>query len=343
MTALPRQHELDRRINCLPFVTRAYPMILQLEQSAKDNRELVHARTLGYLIIHGPSDEARKTVAREVNSCDGDEIRLGNLGRSYVEHYIRGFKRYNGRTPTPSSHSSRSSFDITKDAMSSRAPTQHQAAKRKALRRDNFRCVVTGATDVASALSDPELQQTGLLFQVTHCAHIFPESTNVNISGDGNSKHDYAAPMWAVMTRFGYEDLPRKLNGNNIHCLENILTLEGGTMHWHFDMLRLWFEPTGIADKYNICWSQDLLERGSGAPSTVQFTTPDPEEFPLPSPTYLRIHAACAKVAKLSGAGDYIDNLSRELEELRVLSNDGTSAELLEHALLPLSSDIQVF
>ncbi|KAK0186566.1 hypothetical protein F5146DRAFT_135716 [Armillaria mellea] len=34
---------------------------------------------------------------------------------------------------------------------------------------------------------------------------------------------------------------------------------------------------------------------------TVTFTTPDPEALPLPSPTYLAIHAACCRVAHLSG------------------------------------------
>ncbi|KAF9240960.1 hypothetical protein BU15DRAFT_87516 [Melanogaster broomeanus] len=348
MTALPRQHELDLHINHLPLVDRAYSMILQFEQSAKSDKELVHARILGYLIIHGPSDDARETVAREVDSCHGDETKLGNLGQFYVEHYIRGFKKYKGRTPTPSSHPSRHSFDILKDAVSSEITepaTQHRVAKRKALRRDNFRCVITGAVDDASAERDPELRQTALLLgvTVTHCAHIFPESTNMNISGDGNNKvqRDYAASMWAVMTRFGYGDLPQKLNGSNIHSLENILTLDGN-MHEYFDTLKLWFEPTDIPDKYNICWSEDWRRQVSGALS-VQFTTPDPEELPLPSPTYLHIHAACAKVAKLSGAGDYIDKLSRDLEEIRVLSKDGSSAELLKHVLLPLSSEIRVF
>ncbi|KAF9243948.1 hypothetical protein BU15DRAFT_42482 [Melanogaster broomeanus] len=195
-------------------------MILQFEEFAKDDKELVHARILGYLIIHGPSDEARKTVAREVNSCDGDETRLGKLGQFYVEHYIRGcglmqffvrvtlslmhlrltVKKYKGQTPTRSNQSSRLSFDTIT------APTQHQAAKRKVstymliiygpdnggvferpCNRDNFCCVITGVLDVDSALHDPELRQMGQLVAVTHCAHIFPQSTNMNISGDEDS------------------------------------------------------------------------------------------------------------------------------------------------------------
>ena len=77
--------------------------------------------------------------------------------------------------------------------------------------------------------------------------------------------------------------------------------------------------------------------------TTVTFTTRDPEKLPLPSPEYLKIHAAYAKVAHLSGAGEHIDKVLRELEHTKVLSNDGTSAEALEHVLLPLSRQIRVF
>ncbi|KAF9240958.1 hypothetical protein BU15DRAFT_61265 [Melanogaster broomeanus] len=197
------------------------------------------------------------------------------------------FKRYKGRTPTPSSHSSRLSFDIVKDVMSSgmtEAATQHQVAKRKG-------CL--------TLLQHDATQNCG---------------RRVNFPGDPLCSH--------LPGVYKYEHFWQRKQQN----------------------YGLKFEPTDIPDKYNICWSEDWLRRASDALSTVQFTTPDPEEFSLPSPTYLHIHAACAKVAKLSGAGDYyIDKLSRDLEEIRVLSEDGSSAELLEHALLPLSSEIRVF
>ena len=48
----------------------------------------------------------------------------------------------------------------------------------------------------------------------------------------------------------------------------------------------------------------------------ITFTTPDPINFPLPSPRLLALHAACAKVACLSGAGDYIDIILEEMERI---------------------------
>ncbi|PBK88951.1 hypothetical protein ARMGADRAFT_1065295 [Armillaria gallica] len=70
---------------------------------------------------------------------------------------------------------------------------------------------------------------------------------------------------------------------------------------------------------------------------TVTFTTPDPEALPLPSPAYLAIHAVCCRVARLSGAADYVEELLREEEEVRerierigILAEDVSSMDLFE-------------
>lgn len=43
----------------------------------------------------------------------------------------------------------------------------------------------------------------------------------------------------------------------------------------------------------------------------------------------LAIHAACVKVAHLSGAAEHIENVLRRLEDTRVLAEDGGSSEVL--------------
>ena len=53
----------------------------------------------------------------------------------------------------------------------------------------------------------------------------------------------------------------------------------------------------------------------------------------MPSPHYLELHALCCEVANLSGAGEYVDLLQDELEELKVLATDDSSAELFSFAL----------
>jgi hypothetical protein len=67
-------------------------------------------------------------------------------------------------------------------------------------------------------------------------------------------------------------------------------------------------------------------------PRYVNFTTTT--NYPLPNPEYLKIHAACARVAHLSGAGECMDKVIKDANEIPVLASDGTSAEVLEYALM---------
>jgi hypothetical protein len=69
-------------------------------------------------------------------------------------------------------------------------------------------------------------------------------------------------------------------------------------------------------------------------PEKTTLTSSNPTALPVPSPELLALHAACAKVAHLSGAGEYIDKLDRDAEELDVLACDGGSSDVLIHALL---------
>ncbi|KAF8165705.1 hypothetical protein B0H34DRAFT_643000, partial [Crassisporium funariophilum] len=52
-----------------------------------------------------------------------------------------------------------------------------------------------------------------------------------------------------------------------------------------------------------------------------------------PDPRYLALHAACARVAHLSGAGEYIDHIIRYVARMGVLPRDGNS-DILYHALV---------
>jgi hypothetical protein len=87
-----------------------------------------------------------------------------------------------------------------------------------------------------------------------------------------------------------------------------------------------------IENKYKLASTLDNFY-ASKFPEYVEFTTPDPIKYPVPSPTYLAIHAACAKVAHLSGAGECIDKFYRDLEDSQTLDPDGGSADMLEHAI----------
>jgi len=89
-------------------------------------------------------------------------------------------------------------------------------------------------------------------------------------------------------------------------------------------------------NKYKLEAAEALILRGY--PEYVTFTTPDPVKLPVPSPTYLAIHAACAKVAHLSGAARCIDKFYQDMEDGTTLDPNGASAEMLEHAIFELEA-----
>ena len=53
----------------------------------------------------------------------------------------------------------------------------------------------------------------------------------------------------------------------------------------------------------------------------------------LPNADLIALHAACARVAYMSGAAEYFDILERDAEEMTTLASDGSSASLLNGLL----------
>jgi len=359
--AYPQVYRLERKEqNVLERLERLERLEKSANKSAKksankfDNQKkrVINARILGYLMLEGPSDNACQGVALEVNSCGGDEEKMLAIGEMYFNFYIRSFKMYKGRTPAPSNHASRPSFDTRKamiKGMLVQAPQNHQQAKANALVRDGFRCVISGVYDWDSVEGNKELgmeveRDAYVVTGTTQCAHIFPESTNANIYGSNAQadKHEYASGVWAVMERFGSRQTLIELNGSEIHRLENILTLDP-SVHTLFDKLQLWLEhvASGPPNTYRLC-SLPSFRVDPRWKRTVTFTTPDPVKLPVPSPWYLDLHAACCRVAHLSGAGECIDKILRDMEDIQVLSQDGASAEILHYALSAWSQEIPV-
>ncbi|KAK7030885.1 hypothetical protein VNI00_013995 [Paramarasmius palmivorus] len=312
----------------------AYNVCLGLEKIAKDRteKERIQARVLGYLIIHAPSPTATSELLNVIHSCSNDHDKLFKLGEAFINYYIRPFKKSKGHTPASSDHPSRPSFDeVTKKILLGKiieAPKNHTEAKRLALIRDGFRCVATGMYD-SKILKTPNFEQPTPRNQPmvhTECAHIVPQSTYFNVSTNAD-KRDYSASVLAVLKRFGYD--VDNLNGEKVHSLFNVMTMDRNA-HDAFDRLNLWFQATQTKDCYITKTSSDWYYPLLKKKITFQ-STPD---LPAPSPELLALHAACATVAHLSGAGAYIDELDEDTDSLPVLTHDGQSSEILNNAII---------
>ncbi|KAA8912884.1 hypothetical protein FN846DRAFT_772846, partial [Sphaerosporella brunnea] len=99
--------------------------------------------------------------------------------------------------------------------------------------------------------------------------------------------------------------------------------------HRYFGSMRMWFEQ--VPDKPNTYRMH--TRKGSpspplqfGDPGEITFKNHDPNKpHSLPSAALLEVHAACCKILNASGAGEYLEKLLRDLDEIDVLAEDGST------------------
>jgi hypothetical protein len=75
-----------------PNVLSAYNVILDFEHNAKTDNDALHARILGYLILHAPSIHARHEMVRVIHSCEQNHETLSELGQHFINFFIRPCK-----------------------------------------------------------------------------------------------------------------------------------------------------------------------------------------------------------------------------------------------------------
>ena len=73
-----------------------------------------------------------------------------------------------------------------------------------------------------------------------------------------------------------------------------------------------------LPNKYTLCSVISGLP--PGRPQTVAFATQN--DSPTPDPRYLTLHAVCVNITLLSGAGQHIDDVDRDINTALVLAND---------------------
>ncbi|KEP48975.1 HNH endonuclease [Rhizoctonia solani 123E] len=307
-------------------VRTAYARILPLE-----NSNLMLIRILGWMLIHAPHEAGRAYVARCINQCQ-DDPQIIEEARYHLQYFVKYFKTIaNKPTPTPSNDTMGARRDIILASID-QAPTSHSQAKDRALVRDNYRCQLTGHYDDDAYSHIPAVRQESDAAPAggigpTECHHILPQYVGHHIA-DNELRRINAATIWSIVTAYG-GIVPAQVNGAGIHNLRNIMTLRSD-IHKAFDHLSIWLEPIeGLVNAYNVGRIAPRL--CPDVPQVVTLTTSTP--LPLPDPRYLALQAACAKVIHMSGAAESIHLILRDMEDTLVLSQDGSSAGLLETLL----------
>ncbi|KAG6837467.1 hypothetical protein H0H93_009010 [Arthromyces matolae] len=306
---------------------RTFEVEEQVSKSKDQRRRLLQLRVLGYIIIQASTLNG-DGIVKDVEYCTNKDDLLNLVSK------------FRGRTPYQSKQPSRPSYVNLQEAIQAtltQAPQSHTAAKQNALLRDGYRCVVTGVFDagVKNIANWRDIVGKGWVVH-TECAHIIPEGILTDISNNPE-KSEKTSHFGAIVQSLGYGDLLAEVNSVQIHRLDNVISLER-SVHDKFDRMELWFEATNTAHTYRLCGADETdLNPSWNREVTFRATRDD---LSLPNPRYLEIHAACCRIAHLSGAAEYIEKFERDLESTCVLANDGSSGQLLFDALAPWSYPI---
>ncbi|KZP06574.1 hypothetical protein FIBSPDRAFT_733223 [Athelia psychrophila] len=306
---------------------------------------LVAGRVLGYLLREAPHEAGVVPITKEIRSCkkeheDDTLLRLADLANFYVHSLLKTFQKYSGRTPRLSEDSPRAPFEAERDGNELEhmvvvdEDQLYRDCKRMALERDGGRCMVSGLFDAPWVVAegiDPDLIPATTI--TTNACHIIPQkmAAGHRIQAEVSSSMN----VLSVLERWGAVRLD-EINGAQINCLENIMTLSLWA-HDKFDNMALWFKHIDVSGSFMSSAINALFTVIPTNPIT--FTTKDVTTHPLPDPLYLSLHRACCRVLRLSGAAEHIQEVRRREDmETRVLAKDGSTSDVLYSLLASLPS-----
>lgn len=114
------------------------------------------------------------------------------------------------------------------------------------------------------------------------------------------------------------------IDGPKIDSPLNALTL---TIEFHrlFGEFQIYFEPTGRPYEYKIDSVESDFLRDPFFPVTRTLMLSPNHTIDPPSLRLLGVHRAIAKILKLSGAGEYVEQILRDMEQVVVKADGSTN------------------
>ncbi|KAJ5674365.1 uncharacterized protein N7477_004299 [Penicillium maclennaniae] len=257
---------------------------------------------------------------------------LEKFAEYIVENFLLPLRASSVKTPQPTPTSLSSLQSSTPTGTRQRVSVLRQ----NCLIRDRHRCVVSRKFDRAAArkrfaenaescaddngnlLKDESSDQ----FSYLEVAYILPHYLTTVASGETDLS-DSKKNALRILDMFD-PGIIHLINGPKIDSPMNALTL---TLDYHrlFGEFQIYFERTGTRYQYRI----DSIERSPFLrdplfPVTRSLTLSPHRTVDPPSPRLLDVHRAIALIMKLSGAGEYIERVLRDMEELDVREDGST-------------------
>jgi len=220
-------------------------------------------------------------------------------------------------------------------------PERLSTFREACLLRDRHRCVVSRAFDKAEAIArfrnqgpavdDHGNPLAGNTFAHVEVAHIIPYS--LTKSGDG--RLDEAKQSAIIVLNMFDLGIVHLIEGTDMHRPYNGITLSL-EMHKSFGQYNIFFDPVPNSAPHTYRISTFLPPGLEDSLPTTRTLFAHPTIDP-PSERLLALHRAVAHILHLSGAGDYIDKILRDMEDGVVRGDGSTELGVLVNLALTVS------
>ncbi|KAK2812806.1 hypothetical protein FQN50_001135 [Emmonsiellopsis sp. PD_5] len=248
-----------------------------------------------------------------------------------IDHFFLPLKASGHQTPQPSPAHLSAIRKVQGIHEFTGTPDRVSILRGSCLVRDRHRCVISRIFDQQEAIARLTQNLQGaqdddgnsLLGQPTmmlEVAHVLPHSLTQT---DANSQlNDSKKAALMILNMFDC-DVAHLIDGINIDRPLNAISLTRD-LHTHFGNFTVFFEPVpGQEHTYRI---DTFLPQGilPGTPITRTLYLTDDRSIEPPSPRLLAVHRAIAYILHLSGAGGYIDNIFRDMEQMGIRQDGST-------------------
>ncbi|OAL62626.1 hypothetical protein A7C99_5008 [Trichophyton rubrum] len=250
-----------------------------------------------------------------------------------VENFLLPLRASSAKTPQPTPSSLSSIQPSTPTGTTQRVSILRQ----NCLVRDHHRCVVSRKFDKSEA--SRRLEQDGDDFKdddgnplknkrndefgYLQVAHILPHCLTA-VASQNTELSDSKKNVLRILDMFD-PGIIHLIDGPKIDSPLNALTLTHDH-HREFGEFKIYFEPTSTQYQYRIdSTEQNPSLRDPLFPVTRTLLLSPSRTIDPPSARLLGVHRAIAKIMNLSGAGEYIEEVLRDLEETDVRADGSTN------------------
>ncbi|KAJ6262939.1 hypothetical protein Dda_1497 [Drechslerella dactyloides] len=276
--------------------------------------------------------------------------RLSQLADYIVICLIQPFRKYASATPCaptlePFKHDPKSPLDEA-------TQERRHNLQEKVCQRDELRCAVTGVLpyNVEHLFTTAQIEKQALEFEPVQCAYIIPPTNQLPVSSASTSFRTVKEKMkFRALLTFLHPSLSRILHSHKLDGPTNALLLSHSAA-FRFANLHIWLTPThpdtttSLDDNVNDndtpattnykiqALRRSRLPRPLPPNDTITFTHGG--EIPPPSRNLLQLHRALAIATSTSAAGEFLDAVAEDVENISLAAVGERTAECIYYMLL---------